>query len=411
MKKIFACAFLIGMCSFSVFADEYGEVDAWEVEGNECKKIKRAPVINGKCSGPNDSCTVSGATETKCVQVRSTPGAAPEWSCAATKCENGKFLWLGWNVNQWVSMGVCHDAGYCRCGTCKINGTSGTCVPALEMEKENHDKAADRYPGTAVYNRCMCSYDYGEVTLTIPGTIPNTTIGGACDNLDTPAEQQCCREAGNTTATEQYKCCVANRKNGQNVKWEYGQCNCAVGEWNPDSGICECEVDLSSDVKYTCKVGNTRFLINLTGGETLKIPVPVGIDQKCTELENKLNEHAGKMAEDIEWLNKICQMVTGSDSGLNGGGVSGGISQLDKWISGLESSKSKWKDAAGNFNGARLASDLTAGVVLGTVGGVVSGVVIKKKQVEKGFDALNCSVGGQKMANWGDEFRVEFRRY
>ncbi len=43
---------------------------------------------------------------------------------------------------------------------------------------------------------------------------------------------------------------------------------------------------------------------------------------------------------------------------------------------------------------ARLASDLTAGVVLGTVGGVVSGVVIKKKQVEKGFDALHCTVGG-----------------
>ena len=72
--------------------------------------------------------------------------------------------------------------------------------------------------------------------------------------------------------------------------------------------------------------------------------------------------------------------------------------------------KSVWKDAEGNFNTARLASDLTAGVVLGTVGGVVSGVVIKKKQVEKGFDALHCTIGGQTVADWGDLFNVGLRR-
>ncbi len=69
-----------------------------------------------------------------------------------------------------------------------------------------------------------------------------------------------------------------------------------------------------------------------------------------------------------------------------------------------------WKTADGKFNTTRLASDLTAGVVLGTVGGVVSGVVIKKKQVEKGFDALHCTVGGQKVADWGDEFSVGLQR-
>lgn len=68
--------------------------------------------------------------------------------------------------------------------------------------------------------------------------------------------------------------------------------------------------------------------------------------------------------------------------------------------------KDVWKDKDGNFNTKRLASDLTAGVVLGTVGGVVSGVVIKKKQIEKGFEALHCTVGGQTVANWGDTFTV-----
>ena len=75
-----------------------------------------------------------------------------------------------------------------------------------------------------------------------------------------------------------------------------------------------------------------------------------------------------------------------------------------------DKNKNVWKDKDGNFNTARLASDLTAGVVLGTVGGVVSGVVIKKKQVEKGFNALHCTVGGQTVADWGDTFRIGIQK-
>ena len=75
-----------------------------------------------------------------------------------------------------------------------------------------------------------------------------------------------------------------------------------------------------------------------------------------------------------------------------------------------DSHRSGLKTAEGKFNTVRLASDLTAGVVLGTVGGVVSGVVIKKKQVEKGFEALHCTVGGQTIADWGDTFEVGLQK-
>ena len=84
---------------------------------------------------------------------------------------------------------------------------------------------------------------------------------------------------------------------------------------------------------------------------------------------------------------------------------------LNKFVQDAESNRSVWKNAEGKFNTTRLASDITAGVVLGTVGGVVTGVVIKKNQVKKGFEALNCSVGGQKVADWGDEFSVGLQRY
>ena len=83
---------------------------------------------------------------------------------------------------------------------------------------------------------------------------------------------------------------------------------------------------------------------------------------------------------------------------------------LDKFIEIAESERSVWKTSEGKFNTTRLASDITAGVVLGTVGGVVTGVIIKKNQVKKGFEALHCTVGGQKVAEWGDEFSVGLRK-
>ncbi len=78
--------------------------------------------------------------------------------------------------------------------------------------------------------------------------------------------------------------------------------------------------------------------------------------------------------------------------------------KLDTMFAGFK--VSKWKDAEGKFNTARLASDSIAGVVLGTTGGLITSSVMKKKQVEQGFEDLQCVVGGQPVAGWGDEFMV-----
>ncbi len=67
---------------------------------------------------------------------------------------------------------------------------------------------------------------------------------------------------------------------------------------------------------------------------------------------------------------------------------------------------SKWRTADGEFNKARLASDLTAGVVLGTTGALVTSSVVKKKQVKEGFEALECTIGGQRVGDYGDKFHI-----
>lgn len=67
---------------------------------------------------------------------------------------------------------------------------------------------------------------------------------------------------------------------------------------------------------------------------------------------------------------------------------------------------SVWKDDEGKFNTSRLVSDSVAGVVLGTAGGLITSNVVKKNQVENGFEDLKCTIGGQVVADWGDQFRV-----
>lgn len=79
---------------------------------------------------------------------------------------------------------------------------------------------------------------------------------------------------------------------------------------------------------------------------------------------------------------------------------------LDKFISEKFVGSSVWKNDEGNFNTARLVSDSVAGVVLGTAGGIITSHIIKKNQIENGFDDLKCTIGGQTVASYGDEFRV-----
>ena len=80
------------------------------------------------------------------------------------------------------------------------------------------------------------------------------------------------------------------------------------------------------------------------------------------------------------------------------------MSDIDSIRSTLD--QSKWKNADGGFNTSRLLSDSIAGVVLGTAGGLITSHVVKKNQVENGFEDIQCTVGGQVVANWGDEFQV-----
>lgn len=228
---------------------------------------------------------------------------------------------------------------------------------------------------------------------------------------------------------------------------------CEAGE-NWIDGKCEC--DENKNWKYDEKAKTGKCIDNdsvVNPGSTTtctKTDCVITINQsiKCSYNDNYLNstENYPVCKEDLDarnlncnglkakvssctdtecirnWLTRIdaydelIKRVCGGSGVVttpvtdNGAEILAAENTLTSFFRNAESDASVWKDKDGNFNTARLASDLTAGVILGTVGGVVSGVVIKKKQVEKGFDALHCTVGGQTVADWGDIFNVGLRR-
>lgn len=159
-----------------------------------------------------------------------------------------------------------------------------------------------------------------------------------------------------------------------------------------------------------CANGNTYTVNKQIDVSDLvsECPEPAQRQQKFNELFQK---DTNKM---FQLQQKLCQqmvvVVNNIPTGPSAAEIEAAKSVLASFFTTTQDKASVWRTEEGKFNTARLASDLTAGVVLGTVGGVVSGVVIKKKQVQKGFEALYCSVGGQKMAEWGDEFDINLRR-
>lgn len=129
--------------------------------------------------------------------------------------------------------------------------------------------------------------------------------------------------------------------------------------------------------------------------------------KSCSEF-NKMYENDLSIV--LAYFDELCDGASLAPLGPSNSEVSAATEKLTTFFKSAEANRSGLKTADGKFNTVRLASDLTAGVVLGTVGGVVSGVVIKKKQVEKGFDALHCTVGGQTIADWGDTFEVGLQK-
>lgn len=197
--------------------------------------------------------------------------------------------------------------------------------------------------------------------------------------------------------------------------------------WNPTDKACQCVNGgnfTKENNQWFCKVNAGQDGVTTKCNETLM--------SKVAEWKTKCANHTTVLSE-IEQLELYCKAKptedvfvrlydalkntveefciktstnTTVDIKTQINEVNNAYSQLTAIHNKFRDNVSVWKDAEGNFNTARLASDTVAGVVLGTTGALVTSHVVKKNQVENGFEDIKCTIGGQNVAGWGDQFRV-----
>lgn len=255
---------------------------------------------------------------------------------------------------------------------CKLNAAGRRAASDAAARK----KACTDTGGAWNGGKCVCSSKHLEPLVTdrtckcISGYVFE---GGVCVITNAEQRRQICDSAGDSGAhwSDVNGRCICD---GDNETFNYDTRRC---EQDPEYAKCK-------------SARNTRWENGIC---------------VCTQLGyewtgEKCEESAESIAAREEAARK--QRVTKSSAAIESASK-----KLDEIMAGLKISV--WKTSEGNFNGARLASDSIAGVVLGTAGGLITSNVVKKNQVKTGFEDISCTVGGQRVADWGDEFTVGIR--
>ncbi len=158
--------------------------------------------------------------------------------------------------------------------------------------------------------------------------------------------------------------------------------------------------DKSGKIKEALDI--TTKLQNICASTSTRLTASQG--KEYSLLLSKLGRIMLELGKSITEIQLINNQLNISQTTVSNTEINAYYSRLNKIRDSLK--VSAWRDAEGKFNTARLASDSIAGVVLGTVGGIVTSKLVKKNQLKKGFEDLSCNVGGQKVADYGDTFRV-----
>lgn len=322
-----------------------------------------------------------------------TPNDCPDGTTRATKDITVIGVCTG-ELCTPIVKGYCYDTDFLKCmeaadrgEPANWNGKSCNCGDRMVWDNKNY--------------KCIAKGDNGG---------GKTTTKKTCKEL----------YAG---YPERIACCEA----GKDTKWvgslKDGSCSCVdtSKKWDSAKKQCITPVQVVSDCIYNydvtivCDYGTTSKTYHETGSQPLKESQLDGLG--CTEFNvrfgtdiKKWQQLFGNLCDDEPSSSTTTTVSEPSVVNPLDTKIKDAQRILEAFKVQAEKDKSVWKTAEGKFNTTRLASDITAGVVLGTVGGVVTGVVIKKNQVKKGFEALHCTVGGQKVAEWGDEFSVGLKR-
>ena len=319
--------------------------------GDKKCETTRDNTTTKKCTKDSDCNNMFGAQEAICKTYGS------EKRCTARVCKDNFYLWfhngssMGICYTQKMAENYCKNPKYCTEKDCEPNfeqkqnpeGTQVNAFTGCKKKQQNGNEGSDgRNSGGSSPRSYAITYQTND-----------------CGNINTCAE--------NTAPT------TYTTGTGATITCQLSKENSTFNGWCTDKALQNCKTTQTIDKNAT---GNKTFYAKCTkqGGNNGNSDITVTIT--CTP------------------GNPSCQTTDI-------------FTQIDSFIGSKFSEKSSvWKNDDGKFNTARLASDSIAGVVLGTVGGVITSNIIKKNQIENGFEDLKCTIGGQTVASYGDEFTV-----
>ena len=270
---------------------------------------------------------------------------------------------------------------------------------------------------------------------------------GAIEGIGT-VYAKCVKQSGGTTASSQSTVVVhknttvvqqvtpSNSSTGgkqacesSGGTWKNKKCSCASEKYLVLNGnVCECTAGYSRNDQKVCVPTDETNCKNLDKSVAEwknnqcvcvdKRQIYSSVTKNC--ITNPEVTKCDKVA-DAKWTGDKCECIKQGYELKDGKCVKGAalvsleqkdsrakITSVYKKLNAMSGDfkVSVWKNADGNFNTARLASDSIAAVVLGTTGALVTSNIVKKNQVSGGFEDINCQVGGQTVAGWGDQFSV-----
>ncbi len=253
---------------------------------------------------------------------------------------------------------------------------------ACECDREKKGLVPDGRNSSDPHLKCKCAdskakYDKKQDKCVAPTPAQPTPSNGN-NNGGGSQTQSGGNNGGNGTVVTP----PAGGNGGVNIELQQYECPEPVNGylyWRAQYKDCEDVIAGLNELEEYCKSGK---------------PAKTGYESRIAGLE-KLRDQCKEEAARNQRITRSTAIISDASK------------KLDDIMAGLKISV--WKTAEGNFNTARLASDSVAGVVLGTAGGLITSHLVKKGQVKNGFEDIQCTVGGQKVADWGDEFTVGIR--
>lgn len=296
-------------------------------------------------------------TSGKCVP---SPGAAAKKQCDGYS-ENIKSQ-KDCKSNEEFTCGKNTDSG-CICGKC---------IPKKESGGDNgsgSDTVGKCHPSVCKSEICRacCAKPSNETIWDRTGQVCQCMNGGKFIKEN---NQWICKLDSNSENVEKQECDKELLQTAEKWKAQCAGKQTVLSEINALFTYCESD-GVKSDVFY-------RLYDDVKGL----------VEKNCVDVSGTLpvnDNGAGNVSNAKKRISKLHE-------------------SLDSMLSGFK--RSVWRDKDGDFNTSRLLSDSIAGVVLGTAGGLITSNVVKKNQVEDGFEDIQCTIGGQVVATWGDEFRV-----